>query len=82
MIDGIFWAMMNCIGSILKFVIVFLILGFVLFLPFLLKGGWMLGILIFGFFGIWIWSFLMEQSRISKEEFEKKMKEREEQIWK
>ena len=45
MINGMFWFFMNCIGSILKFVIVFGIIGFFLMLPFLLKGGWVLGIM-------------------------------------
>ena len=43
MINGMFWFFMNCIGSILKFVIVFGIIGFFLMLPFLLKGGWIIG---------------------------------------
>lgn len=82
MIDGIFWALMNCIGSILKFIIVFLILGFILLLPFLLKGGWMLGIIIYGFLGISIGTILVDQCNKSKEEFERKMKEGEKDIWK
>ncbi len=82
MINGIFWALMNCIGSILKFIIVFLILGFILLLPFLLKGGWMLGIIIYGFLGISVGTILVDQCNKSKEEFEEKMKEREKNIWK
>lgn len=82
MIDGIFWALMNCIGSILKFIIVFLILGFILLLPFLLKGGWMLGIIIYGFLGISIGTILVDQYNKSKEEFERKMKEGKKDIWK
>lgn len=50
MINGIFYFMMNAIGNILKFIIIFGIIGFILLLPFLLKGGWILGVLIYGFF--------------------------------
>lgn len=53
MINGTFWFFMNCIGSILKFVIVFGIIGFFLMLPFLLKGGWILGLM----FALWGISF-------------------------
>lgn len=49
MIDGIFELIMGAIGSILSFIIVAGIVGFILILPFLLNGGWILGILIYGF---------------------------------
>lgn len=58
MIDKIFWEIMNCISNILKFVIVFLILGFLILLPFLLKGGWAVGILIYGYIGNKILKYL------------------------
>ena len=44
MINGIFWGLMNGIAAILKFVVVFIMLGFIFLLPFLLKGGWLLGL--------------------------------------
>lgn len=43
MINGIFWFFMNCIGHIVEFIIVAGIIGFFLMLPFLLKGGWIIG---------------------------------------
>lgn len=49
MINEIFWGLMNSIASILKFVVVFIMLGFIFLLPFLLKGGWLLGLLIYGY---------------------------------
>lgn len=45
MINGIFWFFMNCIGHIVEFIIVAGIVGFIFMLPFLLKGGWILGIM-------------------------------------
>lgn len=77
MINGIFYLMMNTIGCILKFIIVFGILGFLFLLPFLLKGGWILGVVIYGFL---ILSFVTAADNSNKEvkdSFEKKMKERE-----
>ena len=74
MIDGIFWALMNCIGSILKFIIVFLILGFILLLPFLLKGGWIFGIVLYGFLGLSFITFLIDKHNSARKNFENKRK--------
>lgn len=78
MINGMFWFFMNCIGSILKTVIVFGILGFILMLPFLLKGGWLLGILIYGYIGIAATVFLSNQSSNAQNNFENNIKEKKE----
>lgn len=58
MIDKIFWELMDCISNILKFIIVFLILGFLLLLPFLLKCGWVVRIIIYGYVGNKILKYL------------------------
>lgn len=76
MINGIFWFFMNCIGNILKTVIVFGILGFILILPFLLKGGWLLGILIYGYIGIAVVAFLSNQNSNIQNNFENNIKEK------
>ena len=76
MINGIFWFFMNCIGNILKTVIVFGILGFILMLPFLLKGGWILGIVLYGFLGLSFITFLIDKHNSARKNFENKLKER------
>ena len=78
MINGMFWFFMNCIGNILKTVIVFGILGFILMLPFLLKGGWLLGILIYGYIGIAVVVFLSNQNSNIQNNFENNIKEKKE----
>lgn len=46
MIDKLFSMIILGIAGVVKFIIVFMFLGLVLILPFLLKGGWVLWILI------------------------------------
>ena len=41
-INKMFWFYMNAIGNILKFIIVIGITGFLLLIPLVLKGGWIL----------------------------------------
>lgn len=40
--NKMFWFYMNAIGNILKFIIVIGITGFLLLIPLVLKGGWIL----------------------------------------
>ena len=40
--NKMFWFYMNAIGNILKFIIVIGITGFLLLIPLILKGGWIL----------------------------------------
>jgi phosphotransferase system glucose/maltose/N-acetylglucosamine-specific IIC component len=82
MIDMIFWGFMKIISNIVKFIIVGGIIGFILLLPFLLKGGWLFGIIVYGFLGISIITFIVDQYNANNKRFEEKMKEREEDIWK
>lgn len=49
MIDLIFKGLMAGIAGILEFIVVAGFIGLFLMLPFLLKGGWILGIVIYGF---------------------------------
>lgn len=77
MINGIFWALMSGIANIVQFIIVFGILAFIFILPFLLKGGWILGIALYGFLGISFITFLIDKHNSAKENFENKLKERE-----
>lgn len=78
MLDNIFWFFMGIIGNIVKFIIVSGIIGFILLLPFLLKGGWLLGIIIYGFLFICIGTFLVDKHNQNKDHFEEMMKRREE----
>lgn len=82
MIDMIFWGFMKIISNIVKFIIVGGIIGFILLLPFLLKGGWLFGIIVYGFLGISVITFIVDQYNANNKRFEEKMKEREEDIWK
>lgn len=77
MIDKIFWALMNGIASIVKFIIVFGMLGFIFILPFLLKGGWILGLILYGWLGISAVTFLIDKHNSNKKDFENRLKERE-----
>lgn len=77
MIDMIFWGFMKIISNIVKFIIVGGIIGFILLLPFLLKGGWLFGIIVYGFLGISIITFIVDQYNANNKRFEEKMKERE-----
>lgn len=76
MINGIFWFFMNCIGHIVEFIIVAGIIGFILILPFLLKGGWIFGMVLYGFLGLSFITFLIDSHNSARENFEKKLKER------
>lgn len=80
MIDLIFWGMMNGIGNILKFIVVFGGLGFLFLLPFLLKGGWIIGVIVGVFILGTIIQMFKESNIKAKEEFENKMKEREKRM--
>lgn len=77
MIDLIFWGMMSGIANILKFIVIFGGLGFLFLLPFLLKGGWIIGVIVGVFILGTIIQMFKESNIKAKEEFENKMKERE-----
>lgn len=77
MLDSIFWFFMNIIGNIVKFIIVFGIIGFILLLPFLLKGGWIFGLIVYGFLSICVVTFIIDQHNTAADRFEERMKERE-----
>lgn len=76
MINGIFWFFMNCIGHIIEFIIVAGMIGFILILPFLLKGGWIFGMMLYGFLGLSFITFLIDKHNSAREDFENKLKER------
>ena len=76
MINMIFWALMSVIANIIKFIIVFGILAFIFLLPFLLKGGWIFGIVLYGFLGLSFITFLIDKHNSARKNFENKLKER------
>lgn len=76
MINMIFWALMSAIANIIQFIIVFGILAFIFLLPFLLKGGWILGIVLYGFLGLSFITFLIDKHNSARKNFENKLKER------
>ena len=76
MINMIFWALMSAIANIIQFIIVFGILAFIFLLPFLLKGGWILGIVLYGFLGLSFITFLIDKHNSARKKFENKLKER------
>lgn len=76
MINMIFWALMSVIANIIQFIIVFGILAFIFLLPFLLKGGWILGIVLYGFLGLSFITFLIDKHNSARKNFENKLKER------
>lgn len=76
MINMIFWALMSVIANIIQFIIVFGILAFIFLLPFLLKGGWIFGIVLYGFLGLSFITFLIDKHNSARENFENKLKER------
>ena len=76
MINMIFWALMSVIVNIIQFIIVFGILAFIFLLPFLLKGGWILGIVLYGFLGLSFITFLIDKHNSARKNFENKLKER------
>lgn len=69
-INAIFWGFMNSFAAILKCIIVFGLIGFILLLPFLLKGGWLLGIMIYGYLGLVIYNAFI-QSDLNQERCDK-----------
>ena len=76
MINMIFWALMSVIAHIIQFIIVFGISAFIFSLPFLLKGGWILGIVLYGFLGLSFITFLIDKHNSARKNFENKLKER------
>ena len=76
MINIIFWALMSAIANIIQFIIVFGILAFIFLLPFLLKGGWIFGIVLYGFLGLSFITFLIDKHNSARKNFENKLKER------
>lgn len=76
MINMIFWAFMSVIANIIQFIIVFGILAFIFLLPFLLKGGWIFGIVLYGFLGLSFITFLIDKHNSARKNFENKLKER------
>ena len=76
MINMIFWALMSDIANIIQFIIVFGILAFIFLLPFLLKGGWIFGIVLYGFLGLSFITFLIDKHNSARKNFENKLKER------
>ena len=76
MINMIFWALMSVIANIIQFIIVFGILAFIFLLPFLLKGGWIFGIVLYGFIGLSFITFLIDKHNSARKNFENKLKER------
>ena len=76
MINMIFWALMSVIANIIQFIIVFGILAFIFLLPFLLKGGWIFGIVLYGFRGLSFITFLIDKHNSARKNFENKLKER------
>lgn len=45
MLDMLFFGFMNFFANIIKFIIVAGVIGFLLIIPFLLKGGWIIGVM-------------------------------------
>ena len=76
MINMIFWALMSVIANIIQFIIVFGILAFIFLLPFLLKCGWIFGIVLYGFLGLSFITFLIDKHNSARKNFENKLKER------
>ena len=76
MINMIFWALMSAIANIIQFIIVFGILAFIFLLPFLLKGGCIFGIVLYGFLGLSFITFLIDKHNSARKNFENKLKER------
>ena len=76
MINMIFLALMSVIANIIQFIIVFGILAFIFLLPFLLKGGWIFGIVLYGFLGLSFITFLIDKHNSARKNFENKLKER------
>lgn len=76
MINGTFWAFMSAIANIIQFIIVFGILAFIFLLPFLLKGGWIFVIVLYGFLGLSFITFLIDKHNSARKNFENKLKER------
>ena len=76
MINMIFWALMSAIANIIQFIIVFGILAFIFLLPFLLKGVWIFGIVLYGFLGLSFITFLIDKHNSARKNFENKLKER------
>ena len=76
MINMIFWALMSVIANIIQFIIVFGILAFIFVLPFLLKGSWIFGIVLYGFLGLSFITFLIDKHNSARKNFENKLKER------
>ena len=76
MINMIIWALMSAIANIIQFIIVFGILAFIFLLPFLLKGGWIFGIVLYGFLGLSFITFLIDKHNSARKNFENKLKER------
>ena len=76
MINMIFWALMSVIANIIQFIIVFGILAFIFLLPFLLKGGWIFGIVLYVFLGLSFITFLIDKHNSARKNFENKLKER------
>ena len=76
MINMIFWALRSVIANIIQFIIVFGILAFIFLLPFLLKGGWIFGIVLYGFLGLSFITFLIDKHNSARKNFENKLKER------
>ena len=76
MINMIFWALMSVIANIIQFIIVFGILAFIFLLTFLLKGGWIFGIVLYGFLGLSFITFLIDKHNSARKNFENKLKER------
>lgn len=52
MINNIFWALMNGFAAVIKYFIVFSFIGFILLLPFLLKGGFILGFVLYSYLAL------------------------------
>ena len=76
MINMIFWSLMSVIANIIQFILVFGILAFIFLLPFLLKGGWIFGIVLYGFLGLSFITFLIDKHNSARKNFENKLKER------
>ena len=76
MINMIFLALMSAIANIIQFIIVFGILAFIFLLSFLLKGGWIFGIVLYGLFGLSFITFLIDKHNSARKNFENKLNER------
>lgn len=71
MIDKIFFGIVGCFSSILAFFIVAAMVGFILILPFLLKGGWLLGLFIYGYPALMLICWLCSDKELEKKESER-----------